>query len=453
MTPGRYRWRICALLFAATTLNYVDRQVLGVLAPDLTARFGWSEVQYSTIVTAFQLAYAVGLLGAGALIDKLGTRIGYAVAICVWSIAAMSHALAGSALGFAAARFLLGLGEAGNFPAAIKTVAEWFPRRERAFATGIFNSGTNLGAILAPLAVPIVAVTWGWQAAFLFTGVLSAIWLVTWLKIYRPPAQHPKVSGAELELIRSDPEEPSTRVPWAQLLRHRQVWAFAAAKFITDPVWWFFLFWLPKFLNSEYGLTLTSLGPPLIAIYLLADVGSIAGGWLAGRFIRAWLERQQSAQGSNAGVRALRRTHRFRVVGPQRVDRRCADRPGNRRSSGLVGKCLHAHFGHVSPARRCLSRGAGWIGRRSRWHARLDVCGFHARCHRQLRAGFHDGRRCVSARAGRRAPAGAETRAGEHPKSREVIHDHVDSAGLRPRPRNRLRPSDRHLPGAQFLSR
>jgi ACS family hexuronate transporter-like MFS transporter len=260
-----------------------------VLAPDLTQRFGWSEIDYSNIVTAFQAAYAIGLVSAGALIDKLGTRIGYALAICVWSVAAMSHALAGSVLGFAAARFLLGLGEAGNFPAAIKTVAEWFPRRERAFATGLFNSGSNVGAILAPLAVPVVAVTWGWQVAFLFTGVLSAIWLITWLAVYRQPAQHAKLSPAELAYIRSDPDEPATRLPWAQLLRHRQAWAFVLAKFLTDPIWWFFLFWLPKFLNQEYGLTLTGLGPPLIAIYLLADVGSIGGGWIAGRFIkRGW---------------------------------------------------------------------------------------------------------------------------------------------------------------------
>jgi len=286
---GRYRWRICALLFAATTLNYIDRQVLGVLAPDLSQQFGWNELQYSYIVTAFQAAYAIGLVGAGALIDKLGTRIGYALAICVWSLAAMSHALAGSVLGFAAARFLLGLGEAGNFPAAIKTVAEWFPRRERAFATGLFNSGSNVGAILAPLAVPVVAVTWGWQVAFLFTGVLSALWLITWLAVYRPPGQHSKLSTEEWALIRSDPDEPAARLPWAQLLRHRQVWAFVVAKFLTDPIWWFFLFWLPKFLNQEYGLTLTRLGPPLIAIYLLADVGSIGGGWIAGRFIkRGW---------------------------------------------------------------------------------------------------------------------------------------------------------------------
>ncbi|MEJ1961423.1 MAG: MFS transporter [Gammaproteobacteria bacterium] len=285
-SAGRYRWRICALLFAATTLNYIDRQVLGVLAPDLTLKFGWTETDYSNIVTAFQAAYAIGLVSAGALIDKVGTRIGYALAICVWSIAAMSHALAASVLGFAAARFLLGLGEAGNFPAALKTVAEWFPRRERAFATGLFNAGTNVGAILAPLAVPVVAVTWGWQAAFLFTGVLSALWLVTWLAVYRTPEQQAKLTPAELAYIRSDPAEPTARLPWKQLLRHRQTWAYVAGKFLTDPIWWFFLFWLPKFLNKEYGLTLTQLGPPLIAIYMLADIGSIGGGWLAGRLIK-----------------------------------------------------------------------------------------------------------------------------------------------------------------------
>ena len=286
---GRYRWRICALLFAATTLNYIDRQVLGVLAPDLTHKFGWTEGDYSNIVTAFQAAYAIGLVSAGALVDKLGTRIGYALAIGVWSLAAMSHALAGSVLGFAAARFFLGLGEAGNFPAALKTVAEWFPRRERALATGVFNAGSNVGAILAPLAVPVVAITWGWQAAFLFTGVLSALWLITWLAVYRPAAQHPRLSAEELAYIRSDPEQPAARLPWAQLLRHRQAWAYVVGKFLTDPIWWFFLFWLPKFLNQEYGLTLTQLGPPLIAIYLLADLGSIGGGWVAGRLIkRGW---------------------------------------------------------------------------------------------------------------------------------------------------------------------
>lgn len=283
---GRYRWRICAMLLAATTINYIDRQVLGVLAPELQKTFEWSEVQYGYIITCFQAAYAIGLLTAGAVIDRLGTKLGYALAICIWSLAAMSHALVGSVAGFMVARFALGLGEAGNFPAALKTVAEWFPRRERAFATGIFNSGTNVGAIVAPLSVPIIAVTFGWQAAFLFTGVLSAAWLATWLITYKPPEQHPKLSAAELALIRSDPPEATERVPWSQLLKYRQTWAFVLGKFMTDPIWWFFLFWLPKYLNSEYGLTLLGLGAPLVAIYVIADVGSIAGGWLAGRFIK-----------------------------------------------------------------------------------------------------------------------------------------------------------------------
>ena len=283
---GMYRWRICAMLLAATTINYIDRQVLGVLAPFLQDEIGWSEIQYGYIVTAFQAAYAIGLLCTGAIVDRFGTRIGYALAISVWSLAAMGHALAAGVVGFIIARFFLGLGESGNFPAAIKTVAEWFPRRERALATGIFNSGSNIGAIVAPMMVPVVALAWGWQAAFLVTGVLSATWLVVWLLWYRAPEQQPKLSQAELAHIRSDPPEPSVKVPWARILRHRQAWAFVAAKFITDPIWWFFLFWLPKFLHAEYGLTLLGLGLPLIVIFVLADVGSIAGGWLAGRFIR-----------------------------------------------------------------------------------------------------------------------------------------------------------------------
>lgn len=295
---GRYRWRVCAMLLAATTINYIDRQVLGVLAPFLQDEIGWSEIQYGYIVMAFQGAYAIGLLCAGALIDRFGTRIGYALAISVWSLAAMGHALAASVAGFVVARFLLGLGEAGNFPAAIKTVAEWFPRRERAFAVGIFNAGSNIGAIVAPLMVPIVAAAWGWQAAFLCTGVLSAAWLVTWLVFYRTPDQHPKLSAAELAHIRSDPPEPAVKVPWLQLLRHRQAWAFVAAKFITDPVWWLFLFWLGKFLASEYELSLAKIGLPMIVVYLMADVGSIAGGWLAGRFMRLGWSANRARKGA-----------------------------------------------------------------------------------------------------------------------------------------------------------
>lgn len=290
---SRIRWRICALLFWATTLNYIDRQVLGVLAPSLGHALGWTEVDYGYIVTSFQVAYAIGLLFAGAVIDRLGTRIGYALAIGVWGLAAASHALARTVLAFAAARFALGLGEAGNFPAAVKTVAEWFPRRERAFATGLFNAGTNVGAVLAPLAVPIVALHWGLRSGFLITSVLSALWLLTWLLYYRSPQRHPGVSAAELEYIRKDdppaPGSPGTaqpRVHWLHLLRLRQTWAFAAGKFLTDPVWWFLLFWLPKFLHHRYGLDLTELGPPLVVIYVMADIGSIAGGWIAGRFMR-----------------------------------------------------------------------------------------------------------------------------------------------------------------------
>lgn len=283
---GTYRWRVCAMLLLATTLNYTDRQVLGVLAPFLQEKIGWNEIEYSYIVTAFQAAYAIGLLGAGAIIDKFGTRIGYALAIGVWSLAAASHALATSVLSFAIARFALGLGESGNFPAAIKAVAEWFPQRERALATGIFNSGSNVGALVAPMLVPVVAVRWGWQAAFLCTSMLSALWLVMWLRTYHTPDEQPGLSAAERAYIGHEPATAAVRVPWSQLLRHRQAWTMVAAKFITDPIWWFFLFWLPKFLHAQYGLSLLELGLPLVIIFLLADLGSIGGGWLAGRFIR-----------------------------------------------------------------------------------------------------------------------------------------------------------------------
>ncbi|WP_233523447.1 MFS transporter [Dyella solisilvae] len=286
------------MLLAATTISYIDRQVLGVLAPFLQDKMGWSEVQYSTIVTAFQAAYAIGLLCAGAVIDRFGTRIGYALAIGIWSLAAMGHALATGVVSFAVARFALGLGESGNFPAAIKAVAEWFPQRERALAAGIFNSGSNIGAIVAPLLVPVVAATFGWQAAFLCTGLLSATWLTAWLITYRTPDQQPRLSAAERAYIGAEPATAAARVPWLQLLRHRQTWAFAAAKFFTDPIWWFFLFWLPKFLHAKYGLGLVQLGAPLIIIFLLADAGSIAGGWLAGWLIRRGLSVNRARKGA-----------------------------------------------------------------------------------------------------------------------------------------------------------
>ncbi len=284
---GHYRWTICALLFFGTTMNYVDRQVLGLLAPELQTKIGWTEVQYGYIVTAFQAAYALGLLLMGRLIDLIGTRVGYALSIGIWSLSAAAHALARTPLGFGAARFALGLGEAGNFPAAIKTVAEWFPKKERALATGIFNSGTNVGATIGPLLVLWIARRYGWQSAFVSTGLLSFIPIIFWVRSYRPPQGHPRLTAAELQYIQSDPSEPATRIPWTKLLPHRQTWAFLIGKFMTDPIWWFFLFWLPKFLNTNHGLQLTALGLPLVVIYNAACVGSIGGGWLAARFLKA----------------------------------------------------------------------------------------------------------------------------------------------------------------------
>ena len=284
-----YRWTILALLFFATTINYVDRQVLGILAPTLQRDLGWSEADYGNIVSWFSFMYGIGMIGMGRLLDRIGTRRGFSFAIVAWSLAAMGHALARTAAGFSAARALLGLGESGNFPGAVKTVSEWFPRGERALAVGIFNAGSNVGAVVAPLTVPIIALTWGWRAAFIATGALGFVWLAFWLAIYREPSEHPRVSPAELEYIRGDRTEAAPRVPWLALLRYRQTWAFLVGKSLTDPVWLFYLFWLPKFLDSGYGVKLSGLAAPLVAIYVFADVGSVAGGWFSGALIkRGW---------------------------------------------------------------------------------------------------------------------------------------------------------------------
>jgi ACS family hexuronate transporter-like MFS transporter len=287
---GRYRWVICGLLFFATTVNYVDRQVLGILSKDLKSAIGWTEVDYGNIVAAFNAAYAFGLLLAGRLMDRIGTRAGYALAIVWWSLAAMAHALARTPFGFGVARAALGIGEAGNFPAAIKTVAEWFPKKERAFATGLFNAGSNVGAIVAPLTVPWIAMHLGWRWAFVLTGAIGLAWLFFWLPVYKRPEKHPKVSKAELAHIQSDPPDPpAMRVPWLSLIPHRQTSAFAIGKYLTDPVWWFYLYWIPNFFRDNHGLDLTTIGPPLIVIYLIADLGSIGGGWLSSTFIkRGW---------------------------------------------------------------------------------------------------------------------------------------------------------------------
>jgi MFS transporter, ACS family, hexuronate transporter len=277
---GRLRWSVCAMLFYATTLNYMDRQVLGILAPTLQHTIGWTEAQYGYIIGAFQAAYAVGLMLAGRMVDKLGTRIGYAIVMGLWSLAAMSHALARTTLEFGIARMFLGFGESGNFPAAIKTTAEWFPQRERSLATGIFNSGSNVGAILAPAIVPWITLRFGWRPAFLSTGIFSTAWIIWWLIRYRTPAEHARLTKRESDYIHSDLIPATPRIPWTSLLTLRQTWAFSLGKFLTDPIWWFYLYWLPKFFASRFNLQLAQLALPLIVVYNVSAIGSIAGGWL-----------------------------------------------------------------------------------------------------------------------------------------------------------------------------
>jgi ACS family hexuronate transporter-like MFS transporter len=283
------RWTICALLFFATTINYVDRQVLSILAKTLETEIGWNNIQYGYITSAFQLFYAIGLFSVGRVMDAVGTRKGFAAIISLWSLAAMAHAAAFSAFTFGIARSLLGIGEAGNFPASIKTIAEWFPKKERALATGIFNAGANIGAIVAPLAVPWIALNWGWRWAFILTGAVGFVWLIFWLAVYERPEVHKGVSKAELDHIQSDPADPPAKIAWAKLLPLKQTWAFSLAKFLTDPVWWFYLFWLPKYLQETFGLTLANVGFPVMVVYICADVGSIGGGWISSALLnRGW---------------------------------------------------------------------------------------------------------------------------------------------------------------------
>ncbi|NGM73784.1 MFS transporter [Sphingobacterium sp. SGL-16] len=311
---GKYRWTICALLFFATTINYLDRQVLSLLHPTLEEEFGWTKTDYANITAAFQFSYAIAMLFAGRFIDKLGTKKGFAWAIVIWSLAAILHAyavevgefsatilgvlgitgLSVSVIGFMVSRVLLGFGESGNFPAAIKTTAEYFPKKERALATGIFNSGSNIGAILAPLTVPWMAVTWGWQSAFWVVGIVGFLWLIFWFIFYEKPSKQKRLSAAELEYINSDtllPTEDASgneikyNIPWYKLLSFKQTWAFAIGKFMTDGVWWFFLFWLPSFLKDQYAMTGTQIMLPLAVLYSMTMVGSIGGGWFPMYFI------------------------------------------------------------------------------------------------------------------------------------------------------------------------
>lgn len=284
---GRYRWVVVALLFAATAINYVDRQMIGVLKPTLSAEMHWSETDFADIVFWFQAAYAIGYLGFGRIVDVIGARFGYAIAVTVWTIAHMAHGGVHSVTQFAMARFGLGVGESGNFPAGIKAVTEWFPQKERAFAIGLFNAGANIGAIITPLLVPWLTVAYGWRVAFYATGIFGIVWLIAWLVFYRRPDQHPKVTKEELAYIQQDPADPVEPIGWAKLITVRETWAYAIGKFCIDPIWWFFLFWLPGYLGTRYGLDLISFGPPLVAIYLLSDGGSVFGGWMSGRLMKA----------------------------------------------------------------------------------------------------------------------------------------------------------------------
>jgi ACS family hexuronate transporter-like MFS transporter len=289
---GSVRWTICAMLFIATTINYMDRQVLGLLKPTLMRSvadhgIGLTEVGFGQIVGAFTIAYAIGLLVAGRFVDKVGTRIGYMVIMGIWSLSAMGHALVNSVLQLGIARFFLGLGESGNFPAANKTVAEWFPQKERSLATGIFNSGANVGVVLAAILVPLVTLHFGWHAAFLITGIFSTMWIVLWFFKYSKPTDHPAIADAELVFINQDPPEKiGPSMPWVKLLGIRQTWAFSIPKLLTDPIWWFYLYWLPGYFSDKFHLSLAGLGLPIFIVYSASTIGSIGGGWLPEFFIR-----------------------------------------------------------------------------------------------------------------------------------------------------------------------
>jgi MFS transporter, ACS family, aldohexuronate transporter len=286
---GRYRWIICGLLFAATAINYIDRQTIGVLKPTLQAELKWTESSYADIVLWFQFAYAIGYLAFGPIIDRIGARVGYAVAFSVWTLAHIAHGFVHSITQFALVRFTLGLGESGGFPSSLKAVSEWFPQKERALAVGVFNAGSNIGAIVTPIVVPIITLEWGWRAAFVVTGAVTFVWLIAWLTMYRSPAAHNELSAAELAYIRSGEATATASAPvsWLKLLRVRETWAYALGKFLTDPIWWLYLFWLPDFLSKRYHLDLQSFGPPLVAIYVLSDVGSVLGGWGSSRLMKS----------------------------------------------------------------------------------------------------------------------------------------------------------------------
>jgi len=292
MNITKYRWRICALLFFATTINYLDRQVLGLLKPDLAAQFHWTEADYSYIVMVFTACYAIGIVFSGKVVDKIGVKAGYGLAVLLWSIAACGHAFVRSTFGFGVARAFLGFAESGSFPCAVKTVSEWFPRKEQAFAVGILTSGTSIGAVAAPAVVPWLAIHYGWEAAFLTTGLIGVVWLAFWFVMYQVPAMHAKVNQAERDYINQGSDATMahpTTVAWWKLFQLRATWTLFTGKLLTDPIWWFMLFWLPSYFNSRYHLDLSHLGLPLVIVYVATSIGSVGGGWISSKLIkRGW---------------------------------------------------------------------------------------------------------------------------------------------------------------------
>ena len=352
---GHFRWFICGLLFYATTVNYMDRVVMGILKTTISHDLHWTETDYGKITAAFQLGYALMLPIAGRLMDWLGLRLGYTLAVLVWALSSMGHAFAGSLTEFSLARFGLGLGEAANFPAALKAVADWFPRKERALATGIFNSGTNVGALIAPLIIPFFVATFGWHSAFLVTGTFSLSFILFWQIFYREPEDHPRLSAPELALIRSDGKEDELlKIPYLKLLTKRPAWAFLLAKFFTDPVWWFYLFWIPGFLGEKYHVDLQHLGLPLIVIYLFADIGSVAGGWLSSTLLKRGWELTRARKTTMLVFACLVLSHHLRAIYRRQL---------------MVNRSAHWHRGWFSPrlVGQCFYHGFRLFSAQSCW--------------------------------------------------------------------------------------
>ena len=375
--PGHFRWVIVTLVFCATTINYVDRQVIGILAPVLQKETGWTQIEYGYIVTAFTAAYAIGLLLVGRMMDIFGTKKGYAASLTGWSFAAIGHALAGSAFGFGVARFFLGFFEAGNFPAAVKTVAEWFPRKERAFATGLFNAGSNVGAILAPLVVPVIVSIWGWKEAFIITGAVGFLWLFFWFKYYDTPEKSKYVSRAELEYIQSDPPDTQVKIPWKRLIRYRGTWAFALGKLLSDPAWWFYIYWIPKFLNEKHGLTINEFAAPLIIIYLMADVGQYFRRMALFISPETRVVSKQEQKNSHVYLRPLCCAYNIYIKGHKCLGGGFAFKPCNSSPPGVVGESLYNCLGYIPQKGSCIGCGDGRHIRGNRRYVYCDRSRFY----------------------------------------------------------------------------